>query len=128
MSAKILIVDDEKSLVYYLRQILQLDVPDSEIDTAYSGEEALSRLAGETYDLILADVRMPGFDGLALIRGVRYVDPRVPIILMTGFGNRALQQEAKQLGVDHYVDKPFDIGELMVVVQRLLADREADRE
>ena len=93
MSTRILIVDDEEPLVYYLRQTLQLELPASEIDTAYSGEEALSKLAGGNYDLILADMRMPGFDGLALIRGVRYVDPRVPIILMTGFGNPALQQE-----------------------------------
>jgi DNA-binding response OmpR family regulator len=118
-------VDDEKALVYYLRQTLQLDLPGSDIDTAYSGEEALSLLASTSYDLILADVRMPGFDGLALIRGVRYVDPHVPIILMTGFGNPALQLEARQLGVDHYVDKPFDVAELMVAVHNLLAQRQA---
>jgi DNA-binding response OmpR family regulator len=122
---RILIVDDEKALVYYLRQTLQLDLPGSDIDTAYSGEEALSLLASTSYDLILADVRMPGFDGLALIRGVRYVDPHVPIILMTGFGNPALQLEARQLGVDHYVDKPFDVAELMVAVHNLLAQRQA---
>ena len=125
MRTRILIVDDEKALVYYLRQTLQLDLPGSDIDTAYSGEEALSLLAGTSYDLILADVRMPGFDGLALIRGVRYVDPHVPIILMTGFGNPALQLEARQLGVDHYVDKPFDVAELMVAVHNLLAQRQA---
>ncbi|MFN2225415.1 MAG: response regulator [Anaerolineae bacterium] len=125
MRTRILIVDDEKALVYYLRQTLQLDLPGSDIDTAYSGEEALSLLASTSYDLILADVRMPGFDGLALIRGVRYVDPHVPIILMTGFGNPALQLEARQLGVDHYVDKPFDVAELMVAVHNLLAQRQA---
>jgi YesN/AraC family two-component response regulator len=120
VSIRILIVDDEKTLVYYLRQTLQLELPDSTIDTAYSGEEALSLLAGRSYDLILADMRMPGFDGLALIRGVRYVDPQVPIILMTGFGNTALEREAQQLGVDHYVDKPFDVAELMTTVHKLL--------
>lgn len=125
---RILIVDDEKPLVYFLRQTLQLELPDSKIDTAYSGEEALSKLAGRGYDLILADVRMPGFDGLALIKGVRYVDPRVPIILMTGFGSPALQEEAEQLGVNHYVDKPFDVSELMATVHRLLQDEEADHD
>lgn len=128
VSTRILIVDDEKTLVYYLRQTLLLELPGSDIDTAHSGEEALSLLAGTSYDLILADVRMPGFDGLALIRGVRYVDRRVPIILMTGFGNPELQAEARQLGVDHYVDKPFDIGELMDTVRHLLAERERDHD
>lgn len=121
---RILIVDDEKPLVYYLRQTLLLELPGSKIDTAYSGEEALSKLAGTGYNLILADVRMPGFDGLALIKGVRYLDPQVPIILMTGFGGPALQQEAKQLGVNHYVDKPFDVAELMVAVHHLLGGEE----
>jgi DNA-binding NtrC family response regulator len=123
MSANILIVDDEKQLVYYLKQTLHLELDDVRVDTAYSGEEALSQLAGASYDLILADLRMPGFDGLELIKGVRYLDPDVPIVLMTGFGSRALQHQAKQMGVNHYVDKPFDIQEIMTVVNDLLESR-----
>jgi YesN/AraC family two-component response regulator len=125
VSIKILVVDDEKSLVYSLRQALVWELPDSEVETAYSGEEALSKLADTSYDLILADVRMPGFDGIALIRGVRYLDPRVPVILMTGFGSPALRREAAQLGVDHYIDKPFDVAELMDTIHRLLGRPEA---
>jgi DNA-binding NtrC family response regulator len=123
MSARILIVDDEKQLAYYLKQTLTLELDGARVDTAYSGEEALSRLADASYDLILADLRMPGFDGLELIKGVRYLDPDVPIVLMTGFGSRALQHQAKQMGVNHYVDKPFDIQEIMTVVNDLLESR-----
>jgi DNA-binding response OmpR family regulator len=123
MSPRILIVDDEKKVAGYLCQILQIEVPQGEVDVAYSGEEALSRLAEMTYDLIIADLRMPGFSGLDLIKGVRYLDEQVPIILMTGYGSESLQREAAAMGATHYIDKPFDIPEMLGVINDLLANR-----
>lgn len=120
MSARVLIVDDEKRLAYFLGQTLQIDFPDCQVDTANSGEEALSSLASSTYDLIIADVRMPGVSGIELIKGVRYLDADVPIILMTGYGSASLRREAAMLGVNHYVDKPFDIEDLISTVSQLL--------
>ena len=125
MPQRILIVDDEKQLVHYLRQTLLLELPGSTIDAAYSGEEALSKLAAGRYDLIVADLRMPGFDGLELIKGVRYLDTTVPIILMTGYGSQGVEHEAVRLGVNHYVDKPFDVPHLMDIIHRLLAREDA---
>jgi len=123
MSARVLIVDDEKRLAFSLGQTLELDFPACRVDTASSGEEALSVLASNTYDLIIADVRMPGVSGLDLIRGVRYLDASVPIILMTGYGSASLRRQAATLGVDHYVDKPFDVDNLIAMVGELLPDR-----
>jgi YesN/AraC family two-component response regulator len=120
MSARVLIVDDEKRLAQSLGQTLQLDYPDCRVDTANSGEEALSALANRTYDLIIADVRMPGVSGLDLIKGVRYLDAQVPIILMTGYGSASLRREAASLGVNHYVDKPFETEVLISMVSELL--------
>ena len=121
MRDRILIVDDEKQLVHILRQTLLLELPDSAIDAAYSGEEALSKLAAAHYDLIVADLRMPGFDGLELIKGVRYLDDTVPIVLMTGYGSQGVAREAARLGVNHYVDKPFDVPALIEIIHTLLA-------
>jgi YesN/AraC family two-component response regulator len=120
MAIKILIVDDEKHLVKSLQDTLQLEFQDCRVDAAYSGEEALSRLARSAYDLILADLRMPGFDGLDLVKGIRYLNPSVPIVLMTGYGSFAIRKEAARLGVDHYVAKPFDVEKLLGVVGQLL--------
>ena len=120
MGAKVLVVDDEKRLAQSLGQTLQFDYPGCQVDTAFSGEEALSALANRSYDLIIADVRMPGVSGLDLIKGVRYVDAKVPIILMTGFGSASLRQEAATLGVNHYLDKPFDADDLISMVSELL--------
>ena len=120
MSARVLIVDDEKRLAQALAQTLQLDHGDCWVDTAFSGEEALSALASGAYDLIIADVRMPGDSGLDLIKGVRYLDAQVPIILMTGYGSASLRRQAATLGVNHYLDKPFDTDDLLSMVSELL--------
>lgn len=126
MSAQFLIVDDDESLVFLLKQTLLIEFPESRVDAAYSGEEGLSLLAERAYDLILADLHMPGFDGLELIKGVRYLNPTVSIILMTGYGSETLRVKATQLGVNHYFDKPFEVREMMAVVQHLLSVREGD--
>ena len=120
MTTRILIVDDEENLVYFLKQALQYRFPDGAVDTAYSGEEGLSCLAVNRYNLIIADYRMPGFSGMELIKGVRYLDPRTSIILMTAYGSAELGQEAKALGVAHYFSKPFEIDEMLSAVGQLL--------
>ena len=111
-----MIVDDERPLIGLLQQILSLDFPGVQIDAAFSGEEALSRLAGSGYDLIIADLRMPGFDGLELIKGVRYMEPEVPIILMTAYGSESVKGQADGLGVNYCLDKPFDVAEIIQAV------------
>ncbi len=127
LSAKTLTVDDEQSLVDDLRQILLLVLPCRTGDTAYSGKEALGRLAGTTCDLILAGLRLPTIDGLAPIRGLRSLDPRIRMSLTTGFGNPALQQEGQEPGVGHYLDKPPDVTGLLATVHSLLPEPGADR-
>jgi DNA-binding response OmpR family regulator len=123
MSVRILIVDDEEDLVNTLQRLLQHEFPGSRVDAAFSGEEGLSWLAARSYDLLIADVRMPGFDGLELIKGVRYLDTRVPIVLMTGYGSMSVREEADQLGVDLYVAKPFDVDKMLSAVRKLLLDK-----
>jgi two-component system response regulator (stage 0 sporulation protein F) len=122
--SRILIVDDEKPLVGALQQILSYDFPEVQIDAAFSGEEALSRLADTSYDLIIADLRMPGFDGLDLVKGVRYMEPDVPIVLMTAFGSDVVKGQASELGVKYYLDKPFDVDEILQAVGACLPGRE----
>jgi DNA-binding NtrC family response regulator len=128
MGSKILIVDDEVSLVYVLRQALLLSFPEAQVDMAHSGEEGLSRLADRSYDLIIADFRMPGFNGLDLIKGVRYLDSTVPVILITGYGSPEVQAEAEGLGVDEYMEKPFNVEGMLTAVGRLLSSGEPSRD
>ena len=122
MPARILIVDDEENLARFLQQALLLEFPGGEIavDLVYSGEEGLSRLAAQSYDLIIADYRMPGFNGLELIQGVRYLDPYTAIILMTAYGSNDLVREAQALGVRQFFSKPFEIDDMLLVVRQML--------
>jgi DNA-binding response OmpR family regulator len=69
----------------------------------------------EPFDLVISDVRMPGIDGLEVLRGLRYFPNRPPIIIITAFGDDALHQEAEKLGA-RVVDKPFDFDELIETV------------
>jgi YesN/AraC family two-component response regulator len=128
MQCKILIVDDEPGLVRALRQTLRFEFPAIQVDAAYSGEEGLSRLAKAAYDLIIADVRMPGFDGLELVKGVRYLNPEVPIILVTGFGTDEARDEAARLGVKYFWEKPFTVTDLISAVKEFATDKKVDKE
>jgi DNA-binding response OmpR family regulator len=121
MDARILIVDDEQALAYSMQQALQAEFPGTAVDVGYSGEEGLSRLAETDYDLIIADLRMPGFNGLELVKGVRYLDRQVPIILVTGFGSEAVRLEAARLGANWYLEKPFNITALVSAVEQCLS-------
>ncbi len=115
MTVRILIVDDEENLVLLAQTGSAVPVPRRLAwIRPISGEEGLSRLAVNAYDLIIADYRMPGFSGLELIKGVRYLDPRTPIILMTAYGSEELWPRGE---VDWAwrttFGKPFDMDEML---------------
>lgn len=125
MTTRVLIVDDEETLAFLLGQSLEMCLPDCAVEVVHSSEEALISVARQNYDLILADVRMPGdLGGLELIEEVRRLDADVPVILMTGYGSADLRVRAAALGVNHCVDKPFDIDRLMAIAGQLLAGKE----
>ena len=124
MTIRVLIVDDEETLAFLLGQSLQLYLPGCEAEVVHSGEEALNLMARQSYDLIIADFYMPGdLCGLDLVKEVRFRDAGVPIILMSGYGSALMQAKGAALGINHYVDKPFDINQLIAVASRLLAGK-----
>jgi CheY-like chemotaxis protein len=93
-----------------------------EVVEASSGYEALDRLARgligpSPIDLILSDVRMPGFDGLNILASLRQAGTPIPAILITAFGSAAAHAAADHLGAFAMVDKPFDVDDLMVLVR-----------
>jgi DNA-binding NtrC family response regulator len=96
-----------------------------EVVEASSGYEALDWLARclfgrPTIDLILSDVRMPGFDGLNILASLRQTRTLIPVILITAFGSTAAHASAARLGAFAMVDKPFDVDDLMVMVRSAL--------
>ncbi|MEW6221426.1 MAG: response regulator [Thermodesulfobacteriota bacterium] len=108
---KLLLVDDEESFVRTLSERLQLR--DLASHTVFDGEQALGFIEDKEPDVMILDLRMPGIDGLEVLRLVRAKYPLMQVIIQTGHGNDMDEAEARRLGVFDYLKKPVDI-ELLV--------------
>jgi two-component system, OmpR family, alkaline phosphatase synthesis response regulator PhoP len=118
ISKPILIVDDEKNIRLTLSQALE--TLGAEIDTAANGEEALAKLKGREFGLILLDIRMPGMDGMEVLRLVREIRPDIRIIMITAYGTIESAVEALKLGAVDFLQKPFDPEEIRELVSRVM--------
>ncbi len=121
ISKPILIVDDEKNIRLTLSQALE--TLGTEIDTAANGEEALAKLKGKEFGLILLDIRMPGMDGMEVLRRVREIRPDIRVIMITAYGTIESAVEAMKLGAVDFLQKPFDPEQVRELVSRVM-DRE----
>ncbi len=120
--ANLLIVDDEQSY----RQLLSLIFEESghTIYQAKNGREALKVLDETPAEIIISDVRMPDIDGISLLREARIKRPDIGVILMTAFATVDAAREAFILGADDFIQKPFDVEELKVLVKKTLEKQE----
>ena len=119
---RVLVVDDEASIRDLLAKTLAL--AEYDVDTAPDGPAALDRLReGRTgYNLMIADLRMPGMDGLTLIREAKQLSPNLPIIIITGFSTESSAIEAVNLGVAGYLTKPFRVPQVLAAAARALGE------
>ena len=115
---RVLVVDDEASIRDLLAKTLAL--AEYEVDAAADASTALTRVRGAEYDLLIADLRMPGMDGLALIRQVKKIRAELPVIIITGFSSEASAIEAVNLGVAGYLRKPFRVPEVLAAAAKAL--------
>jgi len=119
MEAKpVLIVDDEKNIRLTLSQALEALELDT--DTAVNGEEALARLGEKPFGLILLDLKMPGMDGMEVLRRIRQSRPDVKVIIITAHGTIESAVEAMKLGAVDFIQKPFAPREIRELVTRVL--------
>jgi excisionase family DNA binding protein len=117
---RVLVVDDEASIRELLSKTLAL--AEYDVDTAPDGTTALDRLraSADAYDLLIADLKMPGMDGLTLIRQVRRIKSELPIIIITGFSTESSAIEAVNLGVAGYLTKPFRVPQVLAAAAKAL--------
>jgi DNA-binding NtrC family response regulator len=124
--ALILVVDDEESMRHYLKKTLARE--GYEVLAARDGPEALELAQQRPPDLAMVDVRMPGMDGVALMRSLRTSLPRLPIVLMTGYATVQHALSAMKQGATDYVTKPFRVDAVCATVAKALGRPEdADR-
>lgn len=115
----ILIVDDEKNIRLTLSQ--SLEVLGVETDSAEDGKEALAKLSEKEFGLILLDIRMPGVDGMEVLRQVRDSRPDIRIIILTAYGTIDLAVEAMKLGAVDFIQKPFVPEQIRERVARVMS-------
>jgi CheY-like chemotaxis protein len=120
MGKRILIVDDEEEMILLLRTSLSKITNGHQVEDARSGEEALDKMAIQSFDLVITDLRMPGMDGLELIEQVQAYYPSTKLVLMTACGNAEIEARANRLGVQGYFTKPFVRQRMLATVQAAL--------
>jgi DNA-binding NtrC family response regulator len=118
----VLIVDDEKNIRLTLSQALE--APALDIDTAVNGEEALAKLKEKPACLVLLDLKMPGMDGMEVLRRIRKSRSPVKVIIITAYGTIESAVEAMKLGAVDFIQKPFAPKEIRAMVTKVL-DRES---
>jgi two-component system response regulator PilR (NtrC family) len=116
--SNILIVDDEQSYRQLLSLVFEGD--GHTIRTATNGREALALLQKEPADVVISDVRMPDMDGIEMLSSVRETQPDLGVVLMTAFASVETAREAFKLGADDFIQKPFDVEELKLIVKKTL--------
>ncbi|MEJ2697965.1 MAG: sigma-54 dependent transcriptional regulator, partial [Candidatus Sulfobium sp.] len=119
MNGRILIVDDEKDALYLLERMIVAE-RDYEVLKAESGSEALEMMAAHDVDLVLADLIMPGMDGLELLDRIRESWPEKTFIIMTAAGSIETAVQAIRKGAYDYITKPFQYDELILLIDRAL--------
>ena len=118
--ARVLVVDDEATIRDLLSKTLAL--AEYDVDLAPDGRTALERLRLIPYDLLITDLKMPGIDGLAVIREARRLKADIPVIIITGFSTEASAIEAVNLGVSGYLTKPFRVPRVLAVAAKALGE------
>lgn len=113
MHRNILVIDDEAAFLLALKKLLSSDTV--HILTAETLESSLQLLQSQSWDAVIADIRLTGVDrqeGLSILKEIKDHSPEVRVIMMTGFGNPDVMQSAYDLGADYYFEKPVSINVL----------------
>ncbi|MGW8271855.1 MAG: sigma-54-dependent transcriptional regulator [Thermodesulfovibrionales bacterium] len=123
---KILIIEDEKGMNEVLRILLEGE--GYEVSTALDGSQGVELVRKDIYDLVITDIRMPGVDGFSVLRTVKDISPETIVIMITAFGTTESAIEAMKLGAYDYINKPFKIDEIRLVVHKALEKRKLKTE
>jgi len=116
MKIRVLIVDDEEEFVQSLSE--RLTIRDFDVTTSLSGEDALKKLKGYNFDLVILDVAMPGMDGVEVLREIKRIKPLTEVIMLTGHATVEAAIEGMKLGALDFFMKPCEIEELVAKINK----------
>jgi DNA-binding NtrC family response regulator len=122
MKRRLLLVEDDE---VFMRPLLRtLELKGYEVLPVPSGEEALEAIKAEDVDVVLTDRRLPGMDGVELVRHIKADHPDLAVVVMTAYGTIESAVEAMRLGAEDYLVKPFEAAELLLVIRRAIEFQE----
>ncbi|MFH0882746.1 MAG: response regulator [bacterium] len=126
-SSRILVIDDEQSIREMLAQALEIG--GFEVETATDGKEGLEKFSvDKAFDVVLTDLMMPKVNGMQVLEEVKRLDPTVELIMLTGFGGNESAIEAMKKGAYDYLQKPTNVEELFITVQKAIERRRLSEE
>lgn len=118
--AKVLIIDDDPAFCLMLKTFLTKN--DFDAERVLSARESLKTLKEDTFDIVLTDFRLPEKDGIELLKEIKQINPYIPVILMTGYGDIKTAVKAMKLGAYEYVTKPINPDEILITIRGALGD------
>ncbi|HSQ35935.1 MAG TPA: sigma-54 dependent transcriptional regulator [Candidatus Binatia bacterium] len=122
----ILIVDDDLSLRKMLAFVL--DKEGYQVEEAVNGVDALKKLKGRNFDLVISDIRMPDLNGIELLKKIKSHDQELPVIMITAYATTNDAIEAMKLGAEDYIMKPFNLDELKIIIDKSLHKKNIEKE
>lgn len=120
---KILLVDDEEEFVNTLAERINMRLFNADI--ALNGETALKMIDNDIPDIMVLDLRMPGIDGIEVLKKVKHMYPEVQVIILTGHGSKQDKDAAISLGAFDYLQKPVEIDSLVKKIRQAYKKRKA---
>jgi two-component system response regulator PilR (NtrC family) len=123
---RILIVEDENSMREVLRILLEGE--SYEVISAPDGLKGLSYIDKDIFDLVITDIKMPGADGFEVLKKVKHISPDTIVLMITAFGTTEAAIEAMKLGAYDYINKPFKIDEIRLIVKKALEKKRLSEE
>ncbi len=118
MPAKILIVDDEPSIRRTLREILQFEK--YKVEEASNGLEALTKLKGTKFDVVICDIKMPKMDGMEALERFQILSPDTPVVMISGHANIDTAVEAVKKGAFDFISKPPDLNRMLITIRNAM--------
>jgi len=125
-TAAVLVADDEQAIRLALQRAL--GAAGFDVGVAVNGEDALAQMEERQWDLVLLDMRMPGIDGLEVLRQLRGQRSNVPVIMITAYGSVPTAIEAMKLGAVDYLEKPFTNQQIVGLINKVLQRSDLDED
>lgn len=120
--AKILVIDDERSIRNTLKDVLEFEK--HQVEVAENGTEGLEKASSAAFDLIFSDIKMPGMDGIEVLVALKEQEVEAPVIMISGHGNIETAVECIKKGAFDFIEKPIDLNRLLVTVRNALDRRQ----